>query len=63
MLYKVFARTRRTDWVEINAFESKDEAMTLAREVLSDVGTEVMIEQQLQISDDIKGTATETTCS
>lgn len=45
MLYKVFARTKRTDWVEINAFESEDEARTLMREIInSDAGTEVMME-------------------
>lgn len=52
MLFKVMARTRRTDWVELNAFETKAEALALAREVVnSDGGTEVMIEEQAQAGD------------
>ena len=52
MLYKVFARTRRTTWVEVNAFESKDEAVALSREIVrADAGTEVMVEQSPQATD------------
>jgi hypothetical protein len=54
MLYKVFARTKRTDWVEINAFETKDEAVSLMREIVNgDVGTEAMMETHEQASDGI----------
>lgn len=44
MLWRVFARTNRTDWVELNAFDNEKEARELASEVLNSGGTEVKIE-------------------
>lgn len=45
-LYSVYARTQRTDWVQLNTFETMEEARQLAKEVLnSDSSTEIKIEE------------------
>lgn len=43
-LWRVFSRTPRTTWVELNAFDNEKDARDLVREILNSGGHEAMIE-------------------
>lgn len=46
-LYAVLARTARTDWVELNVFETRDEAVKECRDIQDkDKGVELCIEER-----------------
>lgn len=45
-MYKVMMRTKRTDWVEMNCFETKEEAIELVKAIqASDSNIEAYIEE------------------